>query len=170
MMQDAHEYSAAAALHPGDARITKAAYASRAVADRFEEIWSSLDLKQEIADLGHGLNSVFKRRRSCREFTAMSVALWKLALERSFPEQEAEIFSLFMETSPILGKRSRRKKLQQLIQTYLDLCAVKRVADFTPVAQHMAEALCGGDQRKSLQLKLSLAIRRIYQNIFAYLI
>ena len=151
-------------------KITRAEYASAEVVRRFEEVWASLDLRQEIAELGHGLNSFFKRGRSLREFTAMSVALWRLALERSFPDQQAEIFELFMESSPLLGKRSRRRKMHQLVRFYLDLCEARRDTDFTPLAKHMADTFCGGDQRKSLQLKLSLTIRRIYQNIFDHLI
>lgn len=156
---------------PGGTRVSRAVYTSEQVINRFEENWGALDLKQEIAALGHGLNSLLRRSRSLREFTAMTVALWKLALELSFPDDATGFFRDFMEKSPILGKGSQRAKLTERVQIYIDLMTPKKASDFTPVADYLAEYFSGDtENRKALKLKISLAIRRIYQAGFDHLI
>jgi hypothetical protein len=158
-------------LARGSTDISKLVYDSLEITQRFEEIFASWNLKKEIADVGNKLNSFFNRRRSLREFTALSIALWNLALESSFPNQEEEVFRLFLTNSPILGKGSKRKVLMQRIQIYKELLAEKKHSDFTPIAIYMAGYFSNDlENRNVLKLKLSLTIRRLYQFIFEHLI
>jgi hypothetical protein len=153
------------------AKIFAASYSPQEIVQRFEEVFASLNLKKEIAYLGNRLNSFFKRRRSMREFTVLAVVLWKLALESSFPTQKEEVFRLFISNSPILDKGSKRKLLLERIKFYDGLVAEKKHTDFTPAAVYMASYFSNDlSNRKTLQLKLSLAIRRLYQVIFDHLI
>ena len=156
---------------PDGAVLCRAVYGSQELISRFEENWAALDIRQEIAALGYGLDSLFNRGRSIQEFTALTAALWKLALEQSFPEDNVAFFADFMEKSSILGKGAKRRKLQQRVQIYLDLCGPKKATDFTPVAVYMGEFFCRNvEDGKTLQFKLSLTIRRIYNAIFEHLI
>jgi hypothetical protein len=146
-------------------------YAPQEIIQRFEEVFASLDLKKELAALGHGLDSFFRRGHSLREFTALNIALWELALESSFPGQKEEIIRMFVSTSPLPGKGSKRKTLLQRVELYDNLLMLKKHADFTPVAVYMAGCFSrDAESRKTLQLKLSLTIRRSYQLIFDNLI
>lgn len=146
-------------------------YTKEGVLRHFEAVLAALDLKQQIAELGCGMNSFFTKSRSLIEFTAMCVALWKLALEKSFPNEAEEFFTEFLETSPALGKGKKRARLLELVREYDDLFAPQKTGDFTAVSQHLANALANASaDRKSLQLKLSLSIRRLYQMIFDHLI
>jgi hypothetical protein len=146
-------------------------YGPQEIIQRFEDVFASSDLKKELASLGHRLNSFFRRGYSLREFTALHIALWKLALESSFPGQKEEIVRVFINDSPLPGTGSKRKTLLQRVEHYDSLLLLKKHADFTPVAVYMAGCFSRDvKSRKTLQLKLSLTIRRSYQFIFDHLI
>ena len=149
----------------------KIVYAPEEVLARYEAMLESVSFQHEIAELGCGLDSLFNRSRSLAEMKAMHAALWKLALERSFPDDAENFFRYFMEYSPTLGKGKNRAKMQQRINIYVDLSASRKVADFTPIAQYMADTLAGNlKDQKTVRLKLSLAARRFYQSVFDQLI
>jgi hypothetical protein len=149
----------------------KIAYSPQEVVERYEAVLESINFLHELTELDCGLDSLFKRSRSLVEIKAMHVALWKLALERSFPEEADNFFSYFMEHSSTLGKGKKRIKMQQIINIYLDLFAPQKIADFTPIARYMAEKLTKNmENQKTVLLKLSLGMRRFYQTIFDHLI
>lgn len=146
-------------------------YTKEGVLKHFEEVLGSLELKQQIAELGCGMNSFFTKSRSLTEFTAMSIGLWKLALERSFPNEAEDFFTEFLTSSASLGKGKKRAQMLELVREYDVLFAPQKTDDFTAVAQHMADNLANATaDRKALQLRLSLNIRKLYQTIFNHLI
>jgi hypothetical protein len=146
-------------------------YTKEGVLKHFEAVLESLELKQQIAELGCGMNSFFTKSRSLMEFTAMCIGLWKLALEQSFPDEAEEFFAEFVKSSSTLGKGKKRGRMVELVNEYNELLAPKKSSDFTAISQHMADNLADAStDRKSLQLKLSLAIRKFYQTIFDHLL
>ncbi|MDR2503828.1 MAG: hypothetical protein LBD82_05540 [Deltaproteobacteria bacterium] len=146
-------------------------YTEEDVFRHFAEVMASIDLRQEIVELGHGLNGFFKRRRTLKELNALCTALWKLALEQSFPHESEVFFAHYLERHPSLGKGKKRNKNILMIENYCGLAAAKKTGDFTPLAQYMVNTLkCGTKDEKVLLLKLSLTIRKFYQIIFNYLI
>lgn len=149
----------------------EALYTKEGVLHRFEGVLEALELKKQIADLGCGMNSLFTKGRSLMEFTAMSVGLWKLALEQSFPDEAEEFFAAFLESSKTLGSGKKREKMLACIAEYGELFAQKKAGDFTAISQYMADNLANASaDRKALQLKLSLTIRKFYQYIFDRLV
>lgn len=146
-------------------------YTKEGVLAHFEGVLETLELKQQITDLGCGMNSFFTKGRSLMEFTAMCVGLWKLALDQSFPDEAEEFFNEFLTSSAALGKGKKRARMLELIAEYNELFLPKKAADFTGISQHMADSLANASvDRKSLQLKISLLIRKLYQTIFDHLI
>ncbi|MCL1916176.1 MAG: hypothetical protein FWG17_05680 [Desulfovibrionaceae bacterium] len=146
-------------------------YTEEEIFRRFAEVLASLDLRQEIIELGCGLNGIFRRGSVLRELNAMCVALWRLALEQSFPEQVETLFRNYLENYPDLGRGRKRKKQAELIQVYCELSSEKKSGDFTPLAQYLTDKLSPGEENKKILLfKLSLTIRKLYQTIFNYLI
>lgn len=149
----------------------EALYTREGVIQHFEAVMDTLELKQQIAELDSGMNSFFTRKRSLAEFTAMCVGLWKLALERSFPNEAEDFFREFTERSKLLGKGKKRARMLELVNSYNELFAVKKTEDFSGISQYMADSLGSPNaDRKTLQLRLSLTIRKIYQTIFDHLI
>jgi hypothetical protein len=152
-------------------RISRAFYSNADIIQRFEAAMDSLDLKAEITEIGHGLGSIFKRGRAIRDFRAVCVVMWRLSLEKSFPDQQEEVYRDFMAGSRILGDGGGRKKLVERINLFWEVLEPQKSADFTPLAIYLAGNLSQDlDNRKVLQLKLSLTIRRIYNFVFESLI
>ena len=148
-----------------------ALYTEEDVFRHFAEVMASIDFRQEISELGHGLNGFFKRRHTLKELYALCTALWKLALEQSFPHEYEVFFAHYLEQHPNLGKGKRRNKNILMIKNYCELAAAKKTGDFTPLAQYMVNTLkCETKDEKALLLRLSLTIRKLYQIIFNYLI
>ena len=101
----------------------------------------------------------------------MCMALWKLALDSSFPAESDEFFDDFLEHSSLLATGENRNKLLVKVKAYCELFALKKADDFTLVSQYMVENLTKeADYRKALHLKLSLTIRKLYQLFFKHLI
>lgn len=146
-------------------------YTEDEVLRHFADLLPSLNLEQELAELGFGLDGIFKRKRSLNEYTSMCIALWALALERSFPEEAEAFFRDFLKSSPLLGKGKKRERKLADILAYSALFNLRKENDFSPVARYMAERLHPGTpDEKALLLKLSLSMRRLYKIIFDYLI
>lgn len=145
-------------------------YAAEDVARTFTELLPTLDFRGEIEELGVGL---FKRGKARKRLTAISISLWHLALERSFPHDASAFAEHFAATSPLLanGKKKSVRVMREMVAAYDALLAEKKDADFTAVADDMASSLgsVGEDWRRH-QLKLSLRIRALYEIIFKNLI
>lgn len=147
-------------------------YTAEEVAQNFESQLACLDFKRDLMEFGIGSLSLFKRRKALQQLTALSISLWKLTLERSFPQDAEVFFQHFLENNPrVTGTAKKAEELRALVQTYVDLLAEKRDADFSIAAQHMADALSlSGADNRSFCLKISLRIRQLYNFIFAKLI
>ena len=147
-------------------------YTADEVGRTFSTLLDTFDFSTELHDLGIGSLSVFKRRKARRHLIAICVCLWRLALERSFPNDAAAFAEHFAATWPPLASgRGSATALRELVAAYSGLMAEKKAADFTVVADYMTQALgnAGEDGRRH-QLKLSLRIRSLYETIFNNLI
>lgn len=154
-----------------DTRKTVIDYDPQEIAGRFEITLGTLDLQYELEELGCGLNSFFKRSRNLREFKAVAVVLWLLALEQSFPEQYAEFFDFFLARTTSFGRGRKKEAALQRISIYRDLAAEKKLTDFTPISSYMAEYFTKNvKNQKAINFKLTLTLRRLYKTIFDLLI
>lgn len=147
-------------------------YTAEEVGRTFAELLASLDFAAELRELGIGRLNFFKRSQARKCFAAVSVALWHVALEKSFPNDAETFFANFLATYPPIsnGKKSSRK-MRELVLEYDALVARKKDADFTDVAENLADRFeLAGEGRPKQQLKLSLRIRAQYNLIFKKLI
>lgn len=142
------------------------------VVQTFAGLLASLDFTRELELLGIGRLHFVRRRRFLNEFRAVSVGLWRLALERSFPEDHEVIFETFMTQLEQQGKNDRQTPaLLELVRAYVQLLSTHRENDFTVVGSHIVEiARADGKKAVALRLHLALQIRKLYSLIFANLI
>ncbi|MDR3175186.1 MAG: hypothetical protein LBU06_01445 [Desulfovibrio sp.] len=154
-----------------ETRISVASYSAEEVIRQFLALYLGLDFEEELAFIGVGRLSFFRRRKCLREFRALSIALWELALQKSFPDQAAEFFAAVLEDARFVGRGREAEKLVARVDAYAELLKPRKDADFLPVAEHMAGHLSrsAGDLAR-LRLKLSLSIRSIYTLIFDKLV
>ena len=153
-------------------RVTPALYESDEVFQHFEALYLSLDFRTELADMDIGLFQVGRKKLALRELRALTIALWGIALERSFP-QDAETFFLdFRKKAAFLNADTKESNLlQSRVNIYVDMLKPKKDTDFLPVAQYLTEVLAiAAPDMAHIRLKLSLTIRALYNLIFNRLV
>lgn len=142
------------------------------VVANFDALLASLDFDHELALLGLGRFRFIRRKRLLHEWRALTVGLWKLALERSFPNDHEVIFARFLEQqleafrSPERGQRFVAK-----VHEYVELLSKRREADFSEAGSHIVSFFKFSEARAAaLRLRLTLQIRALYTLIFDRLI
>ena len=147
-------------------------YTAEEIGRTFAGLLATFEFRQELFELGIGPLRVIKRARVRKLLTALSVALWHVALEKSFPKDADEFFNHFVATYPPLkGEGRSARKFRELVSRYDSLVLEKKDTDFSEVARHIAEDIGfqPADSAKG-QLWLSLRIRAAYDLIFEKLI
>lgn len=156
----------------GPPRISVTKYSAEEVIRQFLGLYNCMDFKAELEDVGIGRFQFLRRKKALREFRALCISLWGLALQKSFPQDAADFFREFCEKSPVLAASGRdAARLRNRVNIYVDLLNPHKDTDFQPVAGYLAEVLAleSGDLPR-LRLKLSLIIRNLYVLIFNKLV
>ncbi|MDR0827916.1 MAG: hypothetical protein LBN33_08610 [Desulfovibrio sp.] len=153
-------------------RISVTPYSAEEVIRQFLSLYANLDFEEELGRIGVGRFNFFQRRKYLREFRALCIALWGLALQKSFPNQAAIFFAALRESAWILADgSSRAKKLAARVDVYVELLDAKKDADFLPVAEYMAGIMSVKPSMFArLRLILSLRVRNLYTLIFDKLV
>ena len=147
-------------------------YTAEEVGRTFADLLETLDYATELYELGVGKLRIFKRARVKSHLTAVSIALWNIALGKSFPNDADAFFTHFTSTyPPLTGDAKNAKQLLELVIHYDSLAKERKDADFTCLADAIVEAIgTQGKDERSQQLRLSLHIRGLYGLIFEKLI
>lgn len=143
------------------------------IVTRFQVLLSSFDYLEELDILGVGKYSFKKKKKLITEVKALYIALWKIALEKSFPESWNIYFNLFLEE---LGNhlKCNTQTVQFVIRridVYDTLLAPKKENNFSEVARQLVSLyIKKKEDLESPILKFSLKIRQVYTLIFNRLI
>ncbi|ABB37141.1 hypothetical protein Dde_0340 [Oleidesulfovibrio alaskensis G20] len=149
------------------------AYSSDEVIRNFTAVLGSYSFIQEMRTLRVGRLQFRRRKKVLREFTALFIALWNLALHKSFPDDAELIFDEFISRLANHCSQSSKntKLLWQQIQVYQTLLEARKDSDFTEIAAFITGQL-ETDSTEQLRTKhrLALLIRGAYSIIFDRLI
>lgn len=147
-------------------------YSAEEVLGQFQSLFATLDFRAELDGLGIKRHHFFRRQAAEKEFRALCVALWGLALQKSFPDDAQAFFTRFMDTAPtVAGEGKDARLMHERVLAYAEALAPERESDFTPVAGHMAEKLApNAEELPKIRLKLCLIIRKLYEMIFNALV
>lgn len=147
-------------------------YTPDEVGKTFMDMLATFDFAVELRDLNIGAFSLFKRRHAKQLVMALYIALWHVALEKSFPNDAQTFFTHFVNTWPYLqGTSKRTRSMRGLIAEYDALVSETKDTDFSHVADRIADLFTTpATDRAKLQRKLSLRIRTVYNLIFSKLI
>ena len=161
-----------AAVGEAEARVTVAQYTAAEVIQQFLALYTCMDFKPELEDVGIGRFQFVRRKKALREFRALSIALWGLALQKSFPNDAESFFQEFRDDLAVLFPSAKeREMMDNRINIYVDCLSVKKDTDFLPVAEYLAEVLAlDAEDMRRLRLKLSLFMRNLYTMIFDRLV
>lgn len=145
--------------------------AAREALDNFAALLDGMDHAKTLDMLGVGRFQFLLRKQMAAELTGLNIALWRLALARSFPGRADAMFSEFLrryrETHP--GKLCRLAS--ERAEEYWGALEPSGDSDFNDVARHLISFVAKNRaDTKAQTLKLALHVRRAYRYIFDRLI
>lgn len=145
--------------------------AARAALENFKALLADADFTLELELLGIKRMQFMRRRQMQSELMGLYMALWRLALARSFPVDAPCMFELFSRNT---CRRTRTSTAAILCSGPMNTgpCLSPRGdGDFSEVARHLCSfSTQDPGQAKSINLKLVLHIRKIYKLVFDRLI
>ncbi|UZP66509.1 hypothetical protein N1030_12945 [Desulfovibrio mangrovi] len=139
----------------------------------FTALLDSYDFEAEVAIFGFRKHQFIKKKKALRELAALFIALWDLALQKSFPTERELVFEEFVNRYSYSAKGSNKDVELQLrsIEVYVTLLQKNRDKDFSEVAAFLADLMLEDQGAKDrARLKLALAIRAMFRLIFDRLI
>ncbi|MDR2573154.1 MAG: hypothetical protein LBC94_02220 [Desulfovibrio sp.] len=161
-----------ATLEASYMRVTVAQYSADEVIQQFLALYNCMDFKLELEDIGISRFQFVRRKKVLRELRALSIALWGLALKKSFPKDAVHFFETFRASFPVLFPVAKEQAMMEnRVNIYVDCLNAKKDMDFLPVAEYLAEVLAlDADDTPRLRLRLSLITRNLYTMIFDRLV
>lgn len=143
----------------------------REALENFAVLLDDTDFTPHLHLMGVGRLHFTRRRQLLLEWRALYLALWRLALSRSFPHDADDMLEAFCDS---YRERHRDKQTPLMLERaaqYWDMMRITRESDFSEVARHFC-SFCqlGEKETRALHLKLVLIIRKAYTDIFRRLI
>ena len=165
-MQKSDEPTAPEAL-PGAAPVE----AVRAALDNFKALLADADFTLELELLGVRRMQFMRRGQMQAELMGLYIALWRLALARSFPADADSMFEAFQNEYAQEHKDKRSAHILRRAREYWAMLEPRGDSDFSEVARHLCSfSTQDPHQARSINLKLVLHIRKIYKLVFDRLI
>ena len=145
--------------------------AARAALENFKALLADADFTLELELLGIKRMQFMRRRQMQSELMGLYMALWRLALARSFPVDAPRMFELFQQEYVQAHKDKHSSHIVQRANEYWAMLEPRGDGDFSEVARHLCSfSTLDPGQAKSINLKLVLHIRKIYKLVFDRLI
>jgi hypothetical protein len=147
------------------------AYTIEEVVDNFQVLLDHMDFEQEMALLGVGPARFLLRRKLKAEWQTLVIALWRLALERSFPHDGQIIFDTFLERRTAGLNVKQTNNFTARVRAYVESVQSHGDADFMPTGERLLGVVKPATAAApALQLRVALRIRTLYTLIFDRLI
>ncbi|WP_297261271.1 hypothetical protein [uncultured Desulfovibrio sp.] len=139
--------------------------------DNFAVLLDDTDFTAHLHLMGVGRLHFTRRKQLLLEWRGLYVALWRLALGRSFPQDADAMLEAFRRSYRERHRDKQTPLMLERAEQYWDMMRVTKESDFTEVARHFC-SFCQMTEKdtRSLQLKLVLIIRKAYTDIFRRLI
>lgn len=139
--------------------------------DNFAVLIDDFDFRAEMDMLGIGRMQFMRRKQMTIEFKGLYIALWRMALARSFPRFADDMLTIFLRR---YGRRHGEKIGSQIAERatqYWGMILPHGDTDFSNVAAHLLSFLPGEQKEdRALTLKVALRVRSVYDFIFERLI
>ncbi|MDY3810433.1 hypothetical protein FYJ44_12140 [Desulfovibrio sp. PG-178-WT-4] len=139
--------------------------------ENFAALLDDADFTAELELMGIGRMQFMRRRQMLVEWRGLYMALWRLALASSFPQDAERMFATFLRSYHAAHPDKLGSRIMERAQEYWGMLQPKGDADFSDVARHLGSfSVQDEKQARSLTLRLVLHIRRAYKIIFDRLI
>lgn len=143
----------------------------REALDNFSVLLDDTDFSMELDLLGIGRLQFLLRRQMSLELKGLYIALWRLALARSFPADADDMFAAFLHSYLMEHSGKTSRHIVQRAREYWSMLLPSGDSDFIAVARHLTSFVVKEQaDTRPLELKMALHIRSIYRFIFDRLI
>lgn len=139
--------------------------------DNFAALLDGVDFEAEMELMGIGRFQFMRRRQMKVELRGLYMALWRLALQSSFPQDCEKMFRIFLESyAQSHPGRLPAQAIERATQ-YWGMLQPRGASDFSCLGEHLSSfaELDEADSRRQA-LKLVLHLRKAYRFIFERLI
>lgn len=143
----------------------------REALDNFAVLVDDVDFSAMLNLMGIGRLQFLRRKQMLIELRGLYMALWRLALARSFPDHCDDMFDTFLHRYTRAHPDKISARTIERARQYRDMLMPCGDGNFNDVARHLTSFLIK-EQRdtRALTLKLALHIRKAYRFIFERLI
>lgn len=151
-----------AAVAPGEL----SEYAREAL-DNFLILLDDLDYNVYYEILGVGRFQFLRLRQIFVEMKSLHIALWRLAISHSFPDEDEKMFSAFLDAYARAHPDKADTEIAQRAPQYWGMIAPVGDSDFSYVARHLISFFPRREKDlKAITLKLALRLHTSYRFIF----
>lgn len=145
-------------------------YAQEAL-DNFHVVLGDYDFAHELELSRVGRLQFLRRRQMLTEWRGLFMALWRVALSKSFPQDADAIFDAFLASYTRRNPDKVSARTVERAREYWGMLAPQGDADFSPVARHICSFFVADDKDlRAIVLRIGLHIRQLYTYIFDCLI
>lgn len=138
---------------------------------KFAALLEDADYATVLEFMGIGRLQFLLRKQMIAELAGLYIALWRLALGRSFPGHADEMFNEFLATYTGTHRGKRGALIVERAREYWAMLQPGGDSDFNNVARHLISFIIKDNREtRSLTLKLALHVRSSYRTIFERLI
>ena len=150
--------------------IDNGAFVQEAI-ENFLVLLDDMDFTDVYTLMGIGRLQFMRRRQMLIECRGLYIGLWRLALNRSFPNDADAMLAEFLERFAQNHPDKLGARVIERAGEYWGMLQARGDTDFRGVAAHLCSFLMQEKQAdQSLILRLVLHIRRTYEHIFARLL
>lgn len=140
---------------------------AREALNNFLILLDDLDYNIYYEILGVGRFQFMRQRQLFIEFKSLHIALWRLAISHSFPNDAEKIFPAFLEAYSQSHKTKIDSQIIQRAPQYWGMLEPVGDADFTCVSRHIISFFKPPEKDlKAITLKLALRLHTAYRFIF----
>lgn len=137
----------------------------------FAVLIDDLDFSEALELIGIGRFQFLRRKQMLIELTGLYMAIWRLALGRSFPHSADAMFATFLRRYGRTHPDKRGARIKERAVQYWGMLQPSGDSDFHEISRHLiAFVESGGEETRAPVLKLALHIRSVYRFIFDRLI
>lgn len=145
--------------------------AAQEALENFAALLEDADFTSELELMGIGRMQFLRRRQMLVEWRGLYMALWRLALASSFPQDAEDIFETFLRSYQAAHPDKVSARIIERAKEYWGMLQPKGNSDFSDLARHLGSFSSQDEkQARSLTLRLVLHIRKAYKIIFDRLI
>ena len=139
--------------------------------DNFHVILADYKFDRELELARVGRLQFMRRRQMLTEWRGLLMALWRVALSKSFPDDADAMFDAFLASYTERHPDKVSARIVARAREYWAMLAPQGDADFSPVARHICSFFVENDKDlRAIVLRIGLHIRQVYSYIFECLI